>query len=346
MQTRLQMLDAHAKPAGAKIKPNVPKQKPWLSVWDGLQLDKEIGEAAVQRRKLIAQKMLEVEPKLATYTDKTAFPSFFLKDMQEVEYAKVWAPKKYGGFGYNALERHASIWEVAKIDTSLTTFLGVHCNLGTASIEACGDDEQKDRFLPDCYSMKKITAFGLTEPKYGSDATSMDTFAVKATDGRDGYILNGEKLWIGNGTFADYIVVWAKNKEDKDKIQAFVVERDFKGFSSTKIEGKYSLRMTQNAHLKFDNVFIPTKNKLTKALNFEKSAGSVLLASRIGVAWFVTALAAGAYENCLKYCLERNQFGRPIASFQLIQERLSRMLANIEASTMLCIHMFKLMDKD
>lgn len=81
MQTRLQMLDAHAKPAGAKIKPNVPKQKPWLSVWDGLQLDKEIGEAAVQRRKLIAQKMLEVEPKLATYTDKTEFPSFFLKDM-------------------------------------------------------------------------------------------------------------------------------------------------------------------------------------------------------------------------------------------------------------------------
>lgn len=103
--------------------------------------------------------------------------------------------------------------------------------------------------------------------------------------------------------------------------------------------------MTQNAHLKFENVFIPTKNKLTKAIDFEKSAGKVLLATRIGVAWFVSALAAGAYETCLKYALERKQFGRPIASFQLIQERLSRMLANVESSTLLCVHLLKLLDQ-
>jgi glutaryl-CoA dehydrogenase len=96
--------------------------------------------------------------------------------------------------------------------------VGVHFTLGIATIEACGDDEQKKRFLPDCYDLKKITAFGLTEPKYGSDATSMESFVVKAKDGRDGYVLNGEKLWIGNGTFADYIVVWAKNRDDGDRI--------------------------------------------------------------------------------------------------------------------------------
>ena len=97
--------------------------------------------------------------------------------------------------------------------------------------------------LPDCYAFKKITAFGLTEPKYGSDATSMDSFAEKAKDGRDGYILNGEKFWIGNGTFADYIVVWAKNRDDGNKIQAFIVEKGSEGLSAAKIQGKYSLRM-------------------------------------------------------------------------------------------------------
>jgi glutaryl-CoA dehydrogenase len=117
------------------------------------------------------------------------------------------------------------MWEVAKVDTSLATFIGVNSNLGIATIEACGDEEQKDRMLPDCYAMKKITSFALTEPNYGSDATSMESFAVKATDGRDGYILNGEKRWIGNGTFADYVIVWAKNRDDKDKIQAFIVEK-------------------------------------------------------------------------------------------------------------------------
>ena len=138
--------------------------------------------------------------------------------MQEVEYGKAWAPKEWGGLGFNTFERHSLCWEVSKVDVSLNTFLGVHISLGTGSIEACASDEQKARFLPDLYSFRKIAAFGLTEPKYGSDATSMDTFAVKATDGRDGYILNGEKLWIGNGTFSDYVVVWAKNRDEKDKI--------------------------------------------------------------------------------------------------------------------------------
>ena len=175
--------------------------------------------------------MKNIEPLIASYVDKADFPDFFRKEMQEVQYGKAWAPARWGGMNYNALERHSLVWEISKVDVSLTTYCGVHISLGTGSIEACADEEQQQRFLPDCYAFNKIVAFGLTEPKYGSDATSMDTFAVKANDGRDGYILNGEKIWIGNGTFADYVVVWAKNREEKDKIQAFVVEKDFKGFS-------------------------------------------------------------------------------------------------------------------
>lgn len=149
-----------------------------------------------------------------------------------------------GGLQCSSFEKNSLLWEVSKTDTSVGTFMGVHFALGVATIEACADDEQKARILPDCYALKKILAFGLSEPKYGSDATSMESFAVKAKDGRDGYILNGEKYWIGNGTFADYIIVWAKNRDDGNRIQAFIVEKGQEGFSATKIEGKQSLRMT------------------------------------------------------------------------------------------------------
>lgn len=148
----------------------------------------------------------------------------------------------------------------------------------------------------------KIGAFGLTEYNHGSDSVLLETY-VKPVEG--GYLLNGSKRWIGNGTFADYIVVWARNIKDNKLIQGFVVEKGMKGFSSSKIEGKMSLRMTQNADLKFENVFIPTANKLEFATDFEKSTKPVLLKSRIGTAWVSLAGAAGAYESCLKYCLER-----------------------------------------
>ena len=144
---------------------------------------------------------------------------------------QVFAPKEFGGLGCNSFQKNSIFWEASKFDPSIGTFLGVHFGLGVATIQECGDDEQKIRLLPDCYALKKITSFGLTEPKYGSDATSMESYAEMAKDGRDGYILNGEKYWIGNATFADYIVVWAKNKDDNNKIQAFVVEKGSEGLS-------------------------------------------------------------------------------------------------------------------
>lgn len=163
--------------------------------------------------------------------------------------------------------------------------------------------------------MDKICCFGLTEPDFGSDATSLTTTATEV-DG--GYVLNGQKRWIGNATFADYIVVWARNAAEDNKIQGFVVTKGSKGLTTTKIENKYSLRVVQNADITLENCFVPKRNRLAKAKDFATGTNVVLESSRLVVAWMIGGLAVGAYEAALKYCLKRKQFGRPIASFQLI----------------------------
>lgn len=142
----------------------------------------------------------------------------------------------------SSMDVAGSVYELAKGDASVGTFLTVHNSIGMAVIDKLGDDEQRARFLPDCLTLKKIVSFGLTEPDYGSDATSLKTSAKKV---EGGYLINGVKRWIGNGTFADYIIVWAKNDEEGGKIQGFVVEKGSKGLTTKKIENKYALRMTQ-----------------------------------------------------------------------------------------------------
>jgi glutaryl-CoA dehydrogenase len=218
MKHRLDLIDSHAKPkpAGGKTKPSA--MKPVIDVWQSLHLDTLISEEIKTKKKLLAEKLKLVEPKLHEFVEKSEFPHFVVDHLAEIKFGEPFASKQMGGLGSASFDKNSLHWEVCKHDTSIGTFLGVHFALGIATIEACGDDEQKNRMLPDCYALKKITSFGLTEPKYGSDATSMESFAVKAKDGRDGYILNGEKFWIGNGTWADYNVVWAKNRDDGDKI--------------------------------------------------------------------------------------------------------------------------------
>ena len=190
--------------------------------------------------------------------------------------------------------------------------------------------------------MDKFICFGLTEPDYGSDASSLKTTATK-TEG--GYLINGCKRWIGNATFADYIVVWAKNANDGNRIQAFIVTRGSPGLKTSKIENKYSLRMVQNADIEMKDVFVPTKNKLTKSKDFATGTNVILEASRLGVAWMIAGVAAGAYEAALKYALKRQQFGKPIAKYQLIQEKLSRMLNICEMMNSNLILVSMAMDK-
>lgn len=170
-----------------------------------------------------------------------------------------------------------------------------------AVINELGNEEQRKRLLTPGMSFDKIFCFGLTEPDNGSDASGLKTTATKV---EGGWLLNGQKRWIGNGTMGD-VIVWARNTSDGNKIQAFVVEKGSKGFHPKKIEGKFSLRIVQNADIELKDCFVPDNNKLEKAKDFATGTNAILEASRLTVAWMACGLAAGAYESALKYTLKR-----------------------------------------
>ena len=208
----------------------------------------------------------------------------------------------------------------------------MHSGLAMGSIYLCGSEEQKERWLPEMARMEKIGAFGLTEPDVGSGAAGGLTTTARR-DGPD-WILDGQKKWIGNATFADYVVIWARSLED-GQVKGFVVEKDTPGFLPVKIKDKIALRVVQNAYITMDGVRVPEENRLQRADSFRDTA-KVLRLTRAGVAWQATGCARGAYEHALAYAGQRQQFGRPIGGFQLVQDLLVRMLANITASACLC----------
>jgi glutaryl-CoA dehydrogenase len=228
--------------------------------------------------------------------------------------------------------------ELATVDSSIATGLGVHSHLAMGSIHHCGSEEQKEQWLPQMARLEKIGAFGLTEPDVGSGvARGLKTVAKR--DG-DTWVLNGAKRWIGNGTFADVVVIWARDEAD-DQVKAFLVEKGTAGFETTKMEHKIALRCVQNADITLTDVQVPESNRLQNANSFMDTAG-VLTMSRIAVAWEATGCARGAYEVALRYAGEREQFGRPIAKFQLVQDLLARMLGNITASQCLALRLTQL----
>jgi glutaryl-CoA dehydrogenase len=228
--------------------------------------------------------------------------------------------------------------ELARIDSSIATFMGVHGGLAMGSIYLCGSEEQKWRWLPAMARMEKIGAFALTEPEVGSGAAGGLT-TTAARDG-DAWVLNGQKKWIGNATFADIVVVWARDTADS-QVKGFVVEKGADGFTAAKMRDKIALRVVQNAQITLDNVRVPEENRLQEANSFRDTA-KVLRLTRAGVAWMAAGCARGAYEHALAYARERQQFGRPIASFQLVQDLLVRMLSNVTASACLCARLSQL----
>jgi glutaryl-CoA dehydrogenase len=232
--------------------------------------------------------------------------------------------------------------ELARVDPSIATFMGVHGGLAMGSIYLCGSEEQKWRWLPPMARMEKIGAFALTEPDVGSGAAG----GLTTTAQRDGdvWVLNGQKKWIGNATFADLIVVWARDVAD-NQVKGFVVEKGAEGFTPTKIRHKIALRVVQNAEITLDNVRVLEENRLQQATTFRDTA-KVLRLTRAGVAWMATGCARGAYEHALAYSKRREQFGRPIGGFQLVQDLLVRMLSNVTASACLCVRLSQLQDAD
>ncbi|MGW6897333.1 acyl-CoA dehydrogenase family protein [Streptomyces sp. NPDC054919] len=230
--------------------------------------------------------------------------------------------------------------EMAHVDASMATFAGVHMGLAMGTILTCGSDEQKRRWLPAMSRFEKIGAFGLTEPHGGSDVAG----GLLTTARRDGdvWILDGAKRWIGNATFADLVVIWARDVETQH-VLGFVVEKDTPGFTATKIENKMALRIVQNADIVLDGCRVPDANRLQNANSFKDTA-KILRQTRSGVAWQAVGMMFGAYEIALQYAKEREQFGRPIGGFQLVQDLLVKMLGNATASCGMMVRLAQLQD--
>lgn len=241
---------------------------------------------------------------------------------------------------------HASLMEgiftveMARVDVSTATFFGVHAGLALWSVVLGASEEQKRRWLPDMLTMDTIGAFGLTEPEVGSAAAG----GLTTTCTRDGdtWVLNGQKKWIGNATFADLIVIWARDTSDGN-VKGFVVERDNPGYAVEKIEGKIALRAVENGLITLTDCRVPEADRLQEATHWRVTA-DVLRATRAGVAWQGVGCARGAYERALAYTQQREQFGRPVASFQLVQQHLVNILCRTTSSMALCMRLSNMQD--
>jgi len=282
-----------------------------------------------------------VQPVINQYWIREEFPFDLLPGLRELGIIGL-SYDGYGCPGGGCLLDGMIAMELARVDSSIATFIGVHSGLAMGSIYLCGSDEQKERWLPEMARMEKIGAFGLTEPDVGSGAAGRLTTTAR----RDGseWILDGQKKWIGNATFADYVIIWARSLED-GQVKGFVVAQSTPGFSTSKMKDKMALRVVQNAHITLDGVRVPEADRLQGANSFKDTA-AVLRLTRAGVAWQATGCARGAYEHALAYAKQRQQFGRPIAGFQLVQDLLVRMLANVTSSACLCARLSALQQDD
>jgi glutaryl-CoA dehydrogenase len=273
----------------------------------------------------------EVAPVINRYWVTAQFPHELIPGLRGLGIAGL-PYQGYGCPGGRPLLDGLVALELARTDPSMATFQGVHSGLAMGSIYVCGSEEQRQRWLPPMARMEQIGAFGLTEPEVGSGASR----GLTTTASRDGdsWVLRGQKNWIGNATFADLIVIWAKDTED-GQVKGFVVKQGTPGFSTQKLEDKIALRVVQNARITLDDVRVPETDRLQNARSFRDTA-EVLRLTRAGVAWMAVGCGRGAYEHALAYAGQREQFGRPIAGFQLVQDLLVKMLANITASATLC----------
>jgi glutaryl-CoA dehydrogenase len=237
----------------------------------------------------------------------------------------------YGCPPMDALSAGLVHMELSRGDGSLGTFVGIQGGLAMKSIAMLGSEEQKQQWLPPMATLDKLGAFALTEPDHGSDSIGLETSARR--DG-DSYVLNGAKKWIGNGTIADVVVVWARDTAD-GQVKGFLVERSASGYSARVIEGKGSLRAVWQAEIALDDVRVPAEDKLPGANSFKDTA-DVLVTTRAACAWMALGHAVAGYDAALTYAKRRSQFGKPLVSFQLIQDRLVKMLAKVTAMQLYC----------
>ncbi len=281
----------------------------------------------------------EVTPVITEYWIREEFPHQLVPKLAELHIMGL-AYQGYGCPGKSTVLDGMMMMELARVDSSIATFRGVHSGLAMGSIYLCGSEEQKQRWLPPMARLEKIGAFGLTEPEVGS-GTSRGLTTTARRDG-DSWVLNGQKKWIGNATFSDVTIIWARDVAD-DQVKGFLVEKGTPGFKPEKLKNKIALRVVQNAHITLEDCRVPEANRLQQAHSFRDTA-AVLRMMRAGVAWEAVGCAQGAYELALTYAQKREQFGRPIGRFQLVQDLLVRMLGNITASQCMVMRLSQMQD--
>jgi glutaryl-CoA dehydrogenase len=281
-----------------------------------------------------------VNPVINKYWAEDAFPFELLPGIRDLKIAGL-GYEGYDCAGGSTLLAGWVAMEIARIDCSFATFFGVHSGLAMGSIFLCGSEEQKKKWLPPMARLELIGAFGLTEPEVGSGTSGGLTTTARREGGE--WVLNGQKKWIGNATWGDITIVWARDVAD-DQVKGFIVEnKNTSGFIAEKILNKMALRVVQNALITMDNCRVPEANRLQKDSSFRDTA-RVLRMTRASVAWEAVGCSMGAYENALAYAQQREQFGRPIAKFQLVQDLLYRMISNITASQCLVVKLSQLQD--
>jgi glutaryl-CoA dehydrogenase len=280
-----------------------------------------------------------VVPTAAGYWDRAEFPFDLLPGLGELGVMGGTLGREYGCAGWSNVAYGLAIAELARGSGSLSTFLHVQSGLAMTAIHELGSEEQKREWLPPMARCEKIGCFGLTEPEAGSDPGFLATTAV-ARNG--GYVLDGEKKWIGNASFADVAVIWARTEDGR--IGGFLVEGDNPGYRAEVLPRKGSQRAAWQTHIRLEDCRIPEENRLPKAEGLGSTL-SILTHSRYGVGWDGLGQATDCYETALAYAKEREQFGQPIASFQLVQQKLVMMLNEISLSQLLSVHIGRLKDQ-
>ena len=282
-----------------------------------------------------------VAPVINKYWAADAFPFEFIPDIRKLNIVGV-GFEGYGCPGGSTLLDGFIAMELARVDSSIATFYGVHSGLAMGSIYLGGSEEQKQKWLPPMARLEKVGCFGLTEPLVGSGAGG----GLLTTAKREGdtWVLNGQKRWIGNSPWCDLSIIWARDVDD-NQVKGFIVEnKSTPGFSVEKIERKVALRVVQNGVITLKDCRVPEENRLQGDRSFRDTA-RVLRLTRQYVAWESVGCSMGAYEHALRYAQTREQFGKPIGSFQMIQDLLAKMLGNITASQCMVVRLAQLQDQ-
>jgi len=279
----------------------------------------------------------EVLPVINDYWERAAFPFELVPKLAQLGICGG-SIHGYGCPGLSTVATGLMSQELSRGDASIATFFGVQSGLAMGTIHACGSEEQRRRWLPPMARMDVIGAFGLTEPDVGSDAGHPRTRAVRQGDC---WVLDGEKRWIGNASIADVTIIWAR--DDDGHVGGFLVERGTPGFTASTMTGKLAQRAVWQAAVTLSKCRIPLENRLAKATTFRAASG-VLMQARTGVAWGALGHAMACYEAALAYTTRREQFGKPIAAFQLVQEKLVRMLAAVTRGQLMCLRVSQLVD--